>query len=194
MTETEGVILLDPGDEKAQRIGRAIASPLAGEILQKFAAGPRTLSKISEDLQVPINTAKYHVENLLEAGLLEVVDTKYSEKGREMKLYALRNQVVIVAPKRADVRALLTRYASIFGIVVLATAILAILQPLLVMPGERDVLLEKGGEFIVSATQAPPFAPTLYTMETVLAFFIGALLVLLLVLVLEARRRGCREG
>ncbi len=69
-----GVTVLDPGDGRAQKIGRAIASPLAGEILQDFTGGPRTLSAVADALRIPLNTAKYHVENLVAADLLGAVD------------------------------------------------------------------------------------------------------------------------
>lgn len=195
MSEGEGILLLDPADARAQQIGRAIASPLAGEILRRFASGPMTLSRISEELSVPINTAKYHVENLLEAGLLEVVDTRYSEKGREMKLYGLRNQVVIVAPRRADVRALLTKYASIFTLIISITLFLAILQPFLLIPVARNMGVEKAmdseGVLVSSVPEQcleTPHPTPLYPMEAVLAFFAGASLVLVLLLLLERKR------
>lgn len=45
-----------------------------------------------------MTTVKYHVENLLDAGLISVAETRYSVKGREVKLYSLTNQLLIVAP------------------------------------------------------------------------------------------------
>jgi hypothetical protein len=35
--ENEGVVVLDPTDERAQRVGKAISSPLASDILEKFS-------------------------------------------------------------------------------------------------------------------------------------------------------------
>ncbi len=190
MAQRENVIVLDPADQRAQQIGRAISSPLAGEILQLFSAGPMTLSKISDLLSVPINTAKYHVENLMEAGLLEIVDTKYSEKGREMKLYALRNQVVIVAPSRTDVKEMLMRYASVFGIVAMITLVLAILQPVLLMPGAPPVALEKGAEEMMVSSAVRTAGVPLYTMELLTAFFIGSCIAIAILAVVEWKKSG----
>jgi DNA-binding transcriptional ArsR family regulator len=126
----EDVIVLEPGEERAQRIAKAIGSPMAGEILQLLKDGPKTSTQIIESLSIPMSTAKYHIENLLNAGILEVAETKYSVKGREVKVYRLRDQVVVVAPRTPDVRSILLRYASLFGIVAVATAVIAGFQAL----------------------------------------------------------------
>ncbi len=58
----------------------------------------------------------YHLEALVEAGLIEVSRIRYSVKGREVKVYRQSDQVLIVAPRQADLRAALLKYASLFGI------------------------------------------------------------------------------
>jgi DNA-binding transcriptional ArsR family regulator len=121
----EKILFLEPGDERAQKIAKAMGSQTASDILQLLADGPISLTDITERLSVPMNTAKYHVENLLEAGLLSVDQTKYSVKGREVKLYALTNQLLIVAPRQSTMRSLILKYASLFGIVVFGTIIIA---------------------------------------------------------------------
>ena len=89
---TDDVIVLEPGEARAQKIAKAIGSQTAGDILRLLAGGPKSLTGITDTLAVPMNTAKYHVDNLLDAGLITVTDTKYSVKGREVKLYSLTNQ------------------------------------------------------------------------------------------------------
>lgn len=129
--DSEQVLILDPGDEQAQKIGKAMGSQTAGEILEAFAGGPMTLTALSESLDLPLNTVKYHVQNLLDADLLEIADTRYSVKGRKVNVYALKNRVVIVAPKTADVRGLILKYASLFAVAVAASMGIFIVHPLL---------------------------------------------------------------
>ncbi|MCK7532674.1 MAG: hypothetical protein MZV63_17410 [Marinilabiliales bacterium] len=76
-----------------------------------------------------MTTAKYHMENLLDAGLISVAETKYSVKGREVKLYSLTNQLLIVAPRHSNVRSLLLKYASLFGIIAFGSLVIAIISP-----------------------------------------------------------------
>jgi DNA-binding transcriptional ArsR family regulator len=128
---TDNVVLLEPGDERAQKIAKAMASQTASDILQLLAESPRSLTGITERLSIPLTTAKYHIENLLDAGLILVADTKYSVKGREIKIYSLTNQLLIVAPRQSNVRSLLLKYASLFGIVVFGSLVIAVLSPIL---------------------------------------------------------------
>ena len=127
----ENILILEPGDERAQKIAKAMGSKTASDILHLLGEGPTSLTDIGERLTLPMNTAKYHVENLLEAGLISVAETKYSVKGREVKYYTLANQMLIVAPRQSSMRSLILKYASLFGIVVLATMVIAAFVPLL---------------------------------------------------------------
>jgi len=127
----DNVIILEPGDERAQKISKAMASQTASDILQLLAENQKSLTEITDRLDIPLTTAKYHIENLLEAGLITVAETKYSVKGREIKIYAVTNQLLIVAPRQSNVRSLLLKYASLFGIVIFGSLVIAALSPLL---------------------------------------------------------------
>lgn len=203
----ENVLVLEPGDERAQKIAKAMGSPTAGEILQLLAEKPQSLTDITERLSLPMNTAKYHVENLLDAGVISVADTKYSVKGRTVKIYTLTDQLLIVAPRRSDIRALLTKYAALFGIVAVASLGISSLLPLLSSPGEIN-----GMAFAAQApspTMAPDHAtggaardvvaysmkataenfggaPSAAGVDPALAFFCGGLLVIAILLCYEA--------
>lgn len=123
------VVFMEPGDERAQKIAKAMGSQTANDILQILGEGPQSLTDITGRLNIPMNTAKYHIENLLEAGLIAVEQTKYSIKGREVKIYMLTNQLLVVAPRQSNVRSLLLKYASLFGIVAVCSVMISILSP-----------------------------------------------------------------
>jgi DNA-binding transcriptional ArsR family regulator len=127
----DNVVILEPGDERAQKISKAMASQTASDILQLLAEDKKSLTEITDRLDIPLTTAKYHIENLLEAGLITVAETKYSVKGREIKIYAITNQLLIVAPRQSNVRSLLLKYASLFGIVLFGSLVIAMLSPIL---------------------------------------------------------------
>ena len=92
-----------------------------------------------------MGTAKYHIENLLDAGLIEITKTKYSVKGREVKIYGLKDQLVIVTPRIANVRSILLKYASLFGVMIVATAVIgAILQ--MVSPATSNSVISRAGQ------------------------------------------------
>jgi DNA-binding transcriptional ArsR family regulator len=127
----DNILILEPGDERAQKISKAMGSQTASDILQLLAENQKSLTEITERLAIPLTTAKYHIENLLDAGLISVAETKYSVKGREIKIYSLTNQLLIVAPRTSNVRSLLLKYASLFCIVILGTLALSLASPLI---------------------------------------------------------------
>jgi len=134
---TEDVIFLEPGQEKAQNIVKAISHQNAGDVMQILSIeGPLRLSDIADRLGMSLNAAKYHIENLMNAGLLEIANTRYSVKGRKIKVYRLKNQVFIVAPKMtgiAQVRSALLKYGAALGIFIMVFSV-TLVQPFVLLP------------------------------------------------------------
>ncbi len=187
------VVVLEPGGEKAQKIGKAMASQTACDILRFLGEGQKTSTEISENLSLPMNTAKYHIENLLDAGLINVTATKYSIKGREVKVYSITNQLLIVAPRQSNIRSLLVKYASLFGIVAFGTVVLAILSPMIGIPGgladgmnaaPRAPIQEVGTAFAKAASDTMASAPS-STLDPTVAFFLGGTLVIVILVLYE---------
>lgn len=192
---TEEVIVLQPGDERAQKIGKAIASQTANDILHTLSQGQKTASDLTELLNIPMGTLKYHIDNLLEAGLVEVAETRYSVKGREVKVYRLKDQLVIVAPKMTNIRSILLKYASLFAIVIVASMAMLAILPLFQAPPDmvsapafsQDGGGGGGGPGIM-AEKAPRAEPLVgvQAVAPVLAFFMGGCMVVLLLFLYEA--------
>jgi DNA-binding transcriptional ArsR family regulator len=192
---SENVIVLEPGDERATRVAKAIGSPIAGDILRLLGEGETSVSDITERLSIPFNTAKYHIDNLVDAGLISVIDTKYSVKGREVKIYSLTNQLLIVAPPKSNVRDLILKYASLFVIVIVGTLGITLVSPLLLSTGAWNTATVQapvpamGREISVMAAKSTydtgvpmqgPLVP-----ESALAFFLGGVLVIFVLVLYE---------
>jgi DNA-binding transcriptional ArsR family regulator len=188
---TDSVLILEPGDERAQKIAKAMASQTANDILNFLGEGQKSQTEITERLAIPFTTVQYHIENLLDAGLIAVAATRYSVKGREIKYYALTDQLLIVAPRQANVRSLLLKYASLFGIVIFGALAIMLASPLMTMQSgsaaniapaaaERDagMLVAKAAAFCAPPSPAP-------LPETVIAFFFGGVLVIVVLLCYE---------
>jgi DNA-binding transcriptional ArsR family regulator len=182
--------VIQPGDERAQKIARAMASQTANAVIQAFGSGPLTSSEVARRMKIPITTASYHIENLLDVGLLEVMDTRWSEKGREVKVYGLTNQVLIIASPVSDLRSVLQKYATLFGIVVLASLGLWAFLPVVLPPSWGVAPAQKaaggnGEEFSVLRTPVSDAAGAPPVHDLVMGFFFGACAVLLALLVYE---------
>jgi len=192
MTMTGEVVVLEPGDEQAQKIAKAMASQTASDILSLLALGTKSLTDITEQLKIPLTTAKYHAGNLLDAGLIKVSETRYSIKGREVKMYALTDRLLIVAPKRTNVRDLLLKYSSLFGIVIAGTLAVFAIVPLLSSPvaPEAAPLMTAGAESGAGMYAAKAVAPNAVaqasSLDPALAFFLGGVLVIGVLLCYDA--------
>jgi len=130
MTEEEQVVILEQGSPEAQKVVKAMASNTAGDVLNLLSEeGPMTATTLGEKLNVPLTSIKYHIENLLEAGLITVVDTRWSEKGRQMKLYGVVEKDIILKPKKKSTTSKLAgKYGVTAGIVALCCAVVPILS------------------------------------------------------------------
>jgi DNA-binding transcriptional ArsR family regulator len=196
---TEPVIILEPGDERAQKIAKAISSRTAGEILQVLEEGPAPLSTISEVLEVPISGLTYHIANLMDAGIIEVAEERYSVKGRPVKFYALKKQILVVAPKKVDVKTMLLRYSSIFGIFILGTLLVAVLAGIFLPAPAPEPLLGGARLGPVHTPQPPSLLDILASESTlILVFLAGGILAIGAAMVGEVllawwRKRGQGE-
>ncbi len=196
----DSVVVLEPGDERAQKIAKAMASQTAGDILRGLAGNKQSLSEITDHLALPLTTVKYHIENLLDAGLIQVADTKYSIKGREVKIYSLSDQLFIVAPKQSNVRSLILRYASLFGIVGIGTFVLSLVLPLLAVPlpgtDGNDMVMLGASPVAPEATHGAVAmankmayestgGTSLPVTDPIVTFFIGGIFVIFVLMVYE---------
>lgn len=82
-------------DEPAESL-QAISSDTAQAIICALRSEPLTASAIAKAVDTTIQNVRYHLDRLSEAGLIEAVETWYSEKGREMTVYALTTEELVV--------------------------------------------------------------------------------------------------
>lgn len=61
-----------------------------------------TPSELAEGVDVSVQKASYHLSNIEPVGLVEVLNNSYSEKGREMDVYAVAAELTVLVLGRAD--------------------------------------------------------------------------------------------
>lgn len=176
LQEEDNVVVLEQGSVPAQKIAKAMASPTAGDLFNTLSDGPLTATALAERTGFPLTTVKYHLNNLLDADLIEVVDSRWSEKGREMKIYGVKDQVVVLAPrKRPDVRQIVERYGVIAGAVAIGCGVVLTIPNMI----SRFVPATNPGIALARvAEEAPAFDWTVFVQNAVLIFFVGAMVVL----------------
>ena len=80
--------VVDLDNSESESIFSTLSSTVARSILTELYRGPATQSELASRVDTSIQNASYHLDNLVEAGLAEVIDQWYSEKGRRMDVYA----------------------------------------------------------------------------------------------------------
>ncbi|NHN60561.1 MULTISPECIES: transcriptional regulator [Halorussus] len=97
----------------------ALSSETARELLAALHDEPATPSALADAVDTSLQNAQYHLGKLADADVIEVVDTVYSEKGREMKVYAPADQPLVVfagnEEKTTGLKSALSRLIGAFG-------------------------------------------------------------------------------
>ncbi|RDZ54252.1 ArsR family transcriptional regulator [Haloferax sp. Atlit-6N] len=119
------VIGLD-SDEADDLLG-AISSSTARSVLASLHESPATPSDLATEVDTSLQNVQYHLGNLSEAGLIEVADTRYSEKGREMNVYTPADRALVVVAGREDetkgLKGALTRLIGGVGVLGIGAAV-----------------------------------------------------------------------
>lgn len=84
------------GDEEHVEVLQKLSSDTAQEILNILSEEPRTVSEVADAVDTSIQNAQYHLTRLVETDLIEVIDTWYSAKGKEMTVYALAAEELVI--------------------------------------------------------------------------------------------------
>lgn len=73
-----------------------LAAEGAREILIELYEDPAAASEVARRVGTSVQNAQYHLENLVDAGIVETAGTRYSSRGREMTVYAPADNTLTV--------------------------------------------------------------------------------------------------
>lgn len=111
--------------EEAGDLLSSIASETARSVLTTLHEEPATASEVAAKVDTSLQNARHHLENLQDAGLVRIADTRYSSKGREMNVYApSENPMVVFVGRQDDEEGLLDslrRFAPVVAVLALAS-------------------------------------------------------------------------
>lgn len=88
--------------ETAGDVLETLTSTTAREIVNQLYVEPATASDIAESIETSLQNIQYHLEQLREAGLIDVVDTWYSAKGTEMDVYGPQAEPLVICAGDTD--------------------------------------------------------------------------------------------
>ncbi|WP_129597887.1 ArsR/SmtB family transcription factor [Methanohalophilus profundi] len=116
---TEKVLVL-PLNEDSRKITQTLSNEKSLKILELLARQPMSATSIAEELDMPLTTIKYNLDGLLESELIQVKETKWSRKGREIKIYEPMQKMIVVVPgssktDRSSILGMLRKYVAMAG-------------------------------------------------------------------------------
>lgn len=155
-------LLVIPLGEESKAITQTISNDTAMRILDLLAESPLSTSAVAKRLDIPLTTAQYNMEKLIEAGLAKVDKTKYSEKGREVKLYAPARRFIVIVPEKTTGQAVmeaLKKYLVLIPIALVASILVEYLSSVnnFISKGVEnpaDRALAPMGAYLASANQS----------------------------------------
>lgn len=118
--------MVDLDGEDADAVFSALSSGTARRIVATLHEEPKTQSEIADAIETSVQNVRYHLDKLESAGLVEIVDTWYSSRGNEMKVYAPADGALIVSGdegKASRLKAALSRLIGGVGVVALASLV-----------------------------------------------------------------------
>lgn len=93
-SDEPAVLSLD--DDATREVIEALSSQTGYRIFELLNEQPATPSRIARELDHTVQNVHYHLSNLESAGVIEVADTCYSEKGQEMKVYVVSKDPTLI--------------------------------------------------------------------------------------------------
>ena len=100
MAKKDKFLLVSLQEKKAQKLAQVISNPTSRRILDYLADHDHaTETRIAKELEIPLPTVHYNLQQLVKGGLVSADEFHYSEKGKEVIHYSLANKYIIIAPK-----------------------------------------------------------------------------------------------
>lgn len=130
MSSSEKVLIL-PLSEDSKKITQILSNDKAMKVLEILTDKPMSATDVAEKLEMPLTTVKYNIDALVEVDLIKVKQTKWSKKGREIKIYEPVQKFIVVAPgsmkDKSSVLSMLKKYLGLVaGAVFAATGLEAL--------------------------------------------------------------------
>jgi DNA-binding transcriptional ArsR family regulator len=88
--------LLCIDDERTSNVLAALSSDTSRSVFEALNSEPMAAKDVADELDMSVQSISYHLGNLQDAGLIEVLDTCYSEKGQEMDIYGPAEEPMVL--------------------------------------------------------------------------------------------------
>jgi len=81
--------------EKAKLLASEISNETARKILKILYKNPASVTDLSNKLGIPASTVQYHVNRLMELGVIKIAQKRFGKRLRDVKMYVYDKEGVI---------------------------------------------------------------------------------------------------
>ena len=115
-TQDGSIRVLDIDDDEADAVFDALSSQTTRTVLAELHQTPSTPTELAEQTDTTVQNAMYHLDKLEDVGLARVVETRYSSRGKEMRVYAPSDHPAVVFLGTDDRKSgLITKLKQLLG-------------------------------------------------------------------------------
>lgn len=88
--------------EDSRKLVQTLSNANSIKILQLLETRGMSAGELAEELGLGLNTLKYNLDSLLEVDLIRISGTKWSQRGRKIKIYEPVEKIIILVPGRKN--------------------------------------------------------------------------------------------
>ncbi|MHC1756001.1 MAG: ArsR/SmtB family transcription factor [Methanosarcina sp.] len=125
--EQDNRVLVLPVNGDSRKLTQILSNETSLKILELLGKKSMSATNIAEELNLPLTTVKYNLDSLVESDLIKVKQIKWSQKGRQIKIYEPVEKLIVLVPSRSSmdklsIISLLQKYIGVIGAAVFAAA------------------------------------------------------------------------
>lgn len=165
--EQECRVLVLPVNGESRKITQILSNGTSLKILELLGEKSMSATDIAEKLNLPLTTVKYNLDSLVESDLVKVKQIKWSQKGRQVKIYESVEKLIVLVPSKSSIDRLsiinmLQKYIGVIGAAFFAAAGIeyfsAYMQAKRIFDATAPIRMAK-----TESTGAPPSAAVMET-------------------------------
>jgi len=125
--EQDNRVLVLPVNGDSRKLTQVLSNETSLKILEILGKKSMSATNIAEELNLPLTTVKYNLDSLAESDLIKVKQIKWSQKGRQVKIYESVEKLIVLVPSRnpidkLSIISLLQKYMGVIGAAFFAAA------------------------------------------------------------------------
>jgi DNA-binding transcriptional ArsR family regulator len=102
-TEQGNRVLILPVNGESRKITQILSNETSMKILELLGEKSMSATNVAEKLNLPLTTVKYNIDSLVESDLVKVQQIKWSQKGRQIKIYEPVEKLIVLVPSKSSI-------------------------------------------------------------------------------------------